>query len=152
VIIRLVFDTNLFVAAALNPSGYASRWLLVAGKGDTPFKLYSSSAIRGEVFEKLTGKFSLPVPKVAGFLARLSQVSTEVTPTERVRGVLADEDDHMVLECAVAAQARLIVTFDEGLLQLKEFHGIGIMHPHDLQHIFPSVSDLDSVKRLNHGV
>jgi putative PIN family toxin of toxin-antitoxin system len=138
VIIRLVFDTNLFVAAALKPSGYAARWLLVAGKGDTPFKLYTSSAIRGEVFEKLTGKFGLPVPTVAGFLARLSQVSMEVTPTEHITGVLADEDDHMVLECAVAAQARLIVTYDEGLLKLKEYRGIGIMHPHDLQHIFPA--------------
>src|SRR5690349_3188004 len=101
VIIRLVFDTNLFVAAALNPKGYAARWLLVAGKRDTPFRLYTSSAIRGEVFETLTRKLGLSVPAVAGFLARLSQVSTEVTPTERIRGVLADEDDHMVLECAV---------------------------------------------------
>jgi predicted nucleic acid-binding protein len=43
-----------------------------------------------------------------------------------------------VLECAVAAQARLIVTYDEDLLKLKEYQGIGIMHPHDLQHNFPA--------------
>ena len=46
-IIRLVFDTNLMVAAALNPNGPATRWLLVAGKPDTPLKLYTSSAIQG---------------------------------------------------------------------------------------------------------
>ena len=137
-IIRLVFDTNLMVAAALNPNGPATRWLLTAGKPDTPLKLYTSSAIRAEVLETLTGKLGLPMPKAAAFLVRLSQVSTEVTPTERIRGVLVDEDDHKVLECAVAAQARLIVTYDDDLLRLKEFRGIGITHPHDLQHIFPN--------------
>jgi putative PIN family toxin of toxin-antitoxin system len=138
VIIRLVFDTNFYVAAALNPKGSASRWLVVAGRHDTPFKLYASSAIRAEVLETLTRKLELPVPKAANFLVWLSQVSTEVTPTERISGVLDDQDDHKVLECAVAAQARLIVTYDDDLLRLKEYRGIGIMHPHDLQHVFPA--------------
>ena len=46
-------------------------------------------------------------------------------------------DDFKILECAVAAEADLIVTMDQVLLRLKRFRNIGIVHPKTFSFMFP---------------
>jgi putative PIN family toxin of toxin-antitoxin system len=43
--------------------------------------------------------------------------------------VADDPDDNAILECALAAQAPLIVTGDKDLLRLSPFRGIRILTP-----------------------
>ena len=58
-----------------------------------------------------------------------------VQPAGALSVVKADPDDNRILECAVAGQAALIVTYDRHLLQLKRHELIGIVHPQDLLHL-----------------
>ena len=44
----------------------------------------------------------------------------------------ADPDDDVVLACAVAARAKVIVSGDSHLLTLKEYQGIEIVTARDL--------------------
>lgn len=51
--------------------------------------------------------------------------------------MLADIPDYRILECAVIAQADLIVTGDHRLLKVKEFERIPLVHLADFLRMIP---------------
>jgi uncharacterized protein len=140
--VRAVFDTNVYVAAALNPGGPSDLWLDLALAPGHSFTLFISEPILLEVQEKLVDKFGLPPALVERFVDRLRRVAHPVAPTPESYPELADPDDAIVLDCALAAKAHLIVSADQHLLTLNPWRGIGICHPRDLKYIF--ASDLDA--------
>lgn len=89
-----------------------------------------------EIREKLVGRFGLPAGDVERFIARLKGITTLVSPTNTLTVVADDPDDNRIIECAVAAQAQLIVSADHHLLRLNPYRGIGIAHPKELKGIF----------------
>ncbi|WP_424317805.1 PIN domain-containing protein [Candidatus Methylomirabilis sp.] len=53
-----------------------------------------------------------------------------IIPTERIIVVTANDDDNRIVECAAAAQAKLLVTGDkEHLLPIGSYHGTKIVTP-----------------------
>ena len=52
-----------------------------------------------------------------------------VIPTENLRIVANDPDDDRILECALAANANVIVSGDQHLLKLGRFRTISITTP-----------------------
>jgi predicted nucleic acid-binding protein len=62
----------------------------------------------------------------------LTNSATLVFPMERASGATIDPDDEMILECALAGEADLIVSGDKKhLLPLRRFRGILIVNPAD---------------------
>ncbi len=62
--------------------------------------------------------------------AHVAESASLVFPTERARGATSDPGDEMILECAVAADAQVIVTGDKKhLLPLRRFRDIDIILP-----------------------
>ena len=61
--------------------------------------------------------------RVVVFLSNLGEI---VEPAESLT-VLADEPDNRIVECALAANAQLIVTGDRAMLALGEYRGIRIV-------------------------
>jgi putative PIN family toxin of toxin-antitoxin system len=142
--IRVVFDTNVYVAAALRPGGASDIWLDIAAKPGSQFELFASEAILAKVSEKLSDKFNYHEAEAADFVRRIAHSAQIVEPSERLIVIHSDPDDDMVLECAMAAKAHLIVSADHHLLNLREFRGIGVCHPKDLKNIFRH--DLDKAR------
>ena len=50
-----------------------------------------------------------------------------IVPASITPAIARDPDDDQVLACALSAQAELIVSGDHALLNLKTYHGIGIV-------------------------
>lgn len=134
--LRTVFDSNVYVAAALRPGGHADVWLDIAALPRSGLQLVVSEPILAEVREKLIDRFAFPAADVDRFLARVRGIATVVRPAEPVRAVPDDPDDDRIIECALAARAQLIVTVDHHLLKLNPYQGIGIAHPKELKRIF----------------
>ena len=134
--LRLVFDTNIYVMASGMPGGYIDYWLDLALPPDNKFQLYTSSAILNEVQTKLEQKMGLDRSQAVAYIDHLKQIAVEVSPTRKLDVVKTDPDDNMILECAIQAQADIIVTADRDLLRLKQFDGIQIHHPSNLKYIF----------------
>lgn len=133
--IRVVFDSNVYVAAALNPGKYADYWLEEAAEG-TQLSLFVSPEILSEIKRKLRGsKLNVLSTQVTEFIGNIEHITTVVRPVQKLAVVKQDPDDNKVLECAVAADAALIISMDKHLLKLKEFRGIGITHPSSLKYI-----------------
>ena len=63
--LRLVFDTNVYITAALQPDRYADRWLRQAG---IKFDLFTSEDILAEIEKKLDQTLGMAKPEIAAFL------------------------------------------------------------------------------------
>lgn len=134
--IRTVFDSNLYMAAALRPGQYADRWLDIATLPGSGIQLCVSNEILHEVESKLIDKFGFTEPEIKQLTRRIRLAAQVVKPKIRLNVVPDDPDDNVIVECAVEARAQLIVTEDKHLLKLGKYKGIGITHPRELKYIF----------------
>ena len=131
---HVVFDTNVFVSAFIVPGGKGEEALLLALHRKVD--LFTSVPILTETSRILRSKFNQPERDIVRGLKLISRAATIVRPARTVR-VLEDLPDNRILECAVSAQAHLIVTGDHHLLALKEFEGIPLVRLADFLRMIP---------------
>jgi putative PIN family toxin of toxin-antitoxin system len=133
---KVVPDSNVFIAAALNRS-YCYDWLFGASEPRATYELYTSEAILSEVNRKLTTKFHFDRTEATKYLNSLDQITAKVRPSIEVH-VARDPKDNMIIECALEAQAELVITFDKDLLTLRQHEIIRIAHPSMIKYWFPT--------------
>ncbi|MGC2742533.1 MAG: putative toxin-antitoxin system toxin component, PIN family [Candidatus Angelobacter sp.] len=133
----VVFDTNIWISA-LFFGGKPEQAILKAYEED---EMAICQQIADEIEEVAIRKFAQQAGQIKDKLERLMVNALWVT----VRGELKvsrDPDDDIVLECARNAQAHIIVSGDNDLLDLRQFSGIHILtadqylsgaepHPHN---------------------
>ena len=131
---KVVFDTNVFVSAFIVPGGKGEEALLLALRRKVD--LYASVPILTETTRILRIKFHQPERDILAALKQISRAATIVRPARTV-SVLEDLPDNRILECAVSAQADLVVTGDHHLLALIEFEGIPLVRLADFLRMTP---------------
>lgn len=131
--LRIVFDTNVYISAFITPHSKAEAAFLLAVRGK--LELYTSISILTEFARRLRDKFLWEEKNIVGLLKYISRVATVMKPDIRIT-LLKDKPDNRILECAGVCKADLIVTGDNHLLLLKEFEGIGIARVADFLHSF----------------
>jgi uncharacterized protein len=106
--LKVVYDTNILVSAALKPGSIPDSLVaLVMGK---QVRLFLSSAILDEYTEVLKRpKFRLDPDTVNDFLRDLTRAATMVRPTQRASNA-SDEPDNRFIECARKARVDYLVT------------------------------------------
>lgn len=127
--LRTVFDTNIHLAAYLRP-GLSETLMTKASQG--LFELFCSKDILDEITEKLQKKMKISEEDLESFLDHIDLISSLVATAEKVDAV-RDTSDNKILECAISAQAHLIISMDKDLLDLKTFRGIAIVHPNSFR-------------------
>ena len=132
--LRVVFDTNLFVSSLLVREGLPAQALAAWRAGR--FILITSPAIVDEIattlkYERIRRKYGVTDEQVAALssllLADAQVVSGDTKATEVSGAVPEDEDDEIILACAVEVQADLIVSGDGHLLSLTAFRKMPIV-------------------------
>ena len=131
---KVVFDTNVFIAAALKGS-FAEDILKMASTNLVI--LICSEEILYELHEKLDKKFKWDREEINLFTKTIREIAEIVKTEEKVNIVKRDPKDNIILECALAGEADLIVSMDQDLIKLKKFKGAGIIHPKSLPWMFP---------------
>lgn len=121
---RVVFDTNIFISAFAIPGGNAEEAYLHAVRGR--FDLFTSFFILTETANILRTKFDWTDEKVAQLLTSISKTAT-VLKTQPHLHILTDEPDNRILECALLAEANLIVSGDRHLLSLACHEGVRML-------------------------
>ena len=121
---RVVFDSNILISALVFPGKQAEKAILrIIENRD---RLLISKPIIDEVLEVLARKFAREPEELARVAVLLADMADMVRPRRRV-GVLEDEADNRILECAVTGGADSIVTGDHAMLELGRFEGIQII-------------------------
>ncbi len=128
-LLRIVFDTNVYISAAL--FGRRAETVLQLASGGKLILLISAP-ILSEIEEKLRDKFEWPESQIAIFLDTIGEITEMVHPQITLDVVPDDPDDNRIVECAVAGQADLIITFDKDLLRMKSYQMIGMITPRQL--------------------
>jgi putative PIN family toxin of toxin-antitoxin system len=120
---RVVADTNIFVSGL--PFGGKPKQLLDFAT-DGQVDLAISEAIIAETLRVLRDKFHRTPEWLVETERQLRVIARLVEPTESITAIEADATDDRILECAIAAEAKVIVSGDTHLLSLVSFRGIPI--------------------------
>ncbi len=121
---NVVFDTNVYVSGFTRPDGRAGIALArIAAEIDA---LFVSQPIIDELMRVLSDKFSTDRYELARVGAWITGNSITVAPTESLH-ILADEPDNRILECAITANADVIVTGDRAMLTLERIESTRIL-------------------------
>ena len=120
---RVVADTNVLVSA-LQFGGKPKQLLDLAADGQVHLAI--SESIIAETLRVLRDKFDRGPEWLAEADRQLRVIARSVEPTESIKAIEADPTDDRILECAVAAEAEVIVSGDTHLLSLGSFQGISI--------------------------
>lgn len=132
--IRIVADTNVYVSAIVFGST-CEEILALARSGIVEINI--SPAIQRELRRVLRTGFQWTEPQVRAALTEVETLTSLVYPTVKLSGVVGDDDDHRILECAVAADAEFLVTGDKkDLLPLSLFREIRIVSPREFLDLF----------------
>ena len=135
---RAVIDTNILIRALIKPDGTVGPVLrkLVAGA----YTIIYSEPLLKELLAKLVlprirDKYHINDDAVEALLEVIALRGKLVLP-ERTVHVCRDPNDDMVIETALAGNARYVVTGDQDLLVLKSFEAVRFVTPRVfLQHL-----------------
>jgi putative PIN family toxin of toxin-antitoxin system len=121
---KVVFDSNILIAALLFPGGRAEA--AVANILDGVDDLVISRPIIQEILSVLASKFSRDGEELSRVAVVLGEMGQIVEPSSRL-SVLRDEPDNRILECAFEGNAEVIVTGDKAMLAIGEYEGIRLV-------------------------
>lgn len=129
---RVVVDANVIVSAFLSKAGNANR--IIKWWEDGKFTLLSTPAIIDEIgrvlhYPKLAKLHGLSHDEIDTFITLFAQATETVTTTETL-AISSDEPDNRYIECAIAGNARYLVTGDKKhLLPIGNYRGVQIVAP-----------------------
>jgi len=134
--VRVVFDTNVFVAA-FAADGLCAKLLRRANKHE--FVLLVCPVILEEFQGALEKKLDATEEEIGKALALLREVSVmtgEAPPEAKPTCIVRDPDDDLILFCAIAAEAYFLVTGDKDLLAIGEHGKMKILNPRGFELLF----------------
>lgn len=119
----VVIDTNVFVAALKNPEGTCARIL------ESDIEILITIDILDEIKRTVAHpRLNISYRKQREILETLQERATVIVTVEIVNDC-RDPDDNKFLECALAGNAKHIISGDEDLLALDPWRGIRILSP-----------------------
>ena len=128
--IKAVIDTNILVSGLISPK--ASPAKIISLWRDRKFILVVSEEILKEVervlfYPKIFKKYRLDKNLIGKYVKIFRAFAEIVKPREKIDLIEKDAEDNRLLEAALAAEAKFIVSGDKHLLELKEYQGIRII-------------------------
>ena len=129
----IVLDTNILVAALWSRTGASYRLIEMALRGELTISVSVALALE---YEDVLKRAKMREASWASdvdldiFLDALLSVAQRIAPiTQRLRPILRDADDDMLLECAIQSRSGVIVTMNiKDFAGVKRF-GISILQP-----------------------
>ncbi len=128
---RIAADTNFFISATQWDNSVAHKLLLTLIKTDA--EIFTTKEILDEFGKVLQRDFEYNAKETAEIIKNVLCFATLVEPEEKLDIIKDDPDDNKILECASASQSEYVITYDKHLLNLKEFRGIKIVKPEEIQ-------------------
>jgi len=124
---NIVLDTNALLSATLWTDSEAQKLLFHLIHINA--HLYVSMPIVVEYQKVLQRDFKFTEQETIEATTKILKIFQMVTPKEKVDIIKDDETDNKIIECAIAANAQYIITYDKHLLELKRFRNIEIILP-----------------------
>ncbi len=125
---NVVLDTNVYISALVFPGGVCDQVIRVMRMGSV--KCFVSPDILTEFRRVLIEKFKFTEEEATDACDRIIAIAQLIYPRFRVQKIKSPDADNRILECAVEADAKLLVSGDKKhLIPLKSFQGVTIISP-----------------------
>ena len=125
--IRAVLDTNIYVSALFWKQGNPHR---IIQKGiDEEIEIFASEEIIEELRKILKRDFNENDELIKRQINFLLLFVDTVEINQKIEIVKEDADDNKIIECAIASNAKFIVSGDNHLLKIRKFRDIKIVSP-----------------------
>ncbi len=124
---NIICDTNVLVSGVLF-GGHPREILRLASRG-VVVNFISPDILREAENVLRRSKFGLRPEQVLEIIALFKDTFEIVTPSIRVRAISSDPEDNRVIEAALAARAKYIISGDKHLLELMKWEDIHIFSP-----------------------
>ncbi len=130
----VTFDTNVLLSSTLWDGSLAQKLLFDLIRASR--KIFSSPEILAEYQRILKRDFDYSEEEIAKIMEKVLSFVTIVIPQEEVKIVVDNPDDDKIIACAIESRSEYIITYDQHLLNLKEYQGIRIIRPEEARAIF----------------
>ena len=124
---NILCDTNVLVSGVLF-GGHAREILRMASRG-VVINFISPDILREAENVLRRSKFGLHPEQVLEIIALFKDTFEIVTPSMRVQAISSDPQDNHVIEAALAARAKYIISGDKHLLEQMKWEDIHIVSP-----------------------
>ena len=125
--IRAVLDTNIYVSALFWKQGNPHR---IIQKGiDEEIEIFASEEIIEELRKILKRDFNENDKLIKRQINFLLLFVDTAEINQKIEIVKEDADDNKIIECAIASNAKFIVSGDNHLLKIRKFRDIKIVSP-----------------------
>jgi len=121
---RAVIDTNVIISA-LFWGGRPRRVVDLAAAGR--FQAVTSPELLAELDTVLAEDFDIPPDRLDLILRDVLSYAELVASVEELEAPVRDAADLIVIACALAGPADVIVTGDRDLLDLEQFRGVRVL-------------------------
>ncbi len=126
---RVVLDTSTLISGLLWDGNEAT---VIEKAESRTIRLFISHHLLEELEavlkrDKFSNKLKGKEYTVEKAVAKIALIATLIEPSIKINVVKEDPDDNRILECAVSAEATVIVSGDSHLLNLRNYAGIDIV-------------------------
>ena len=126
---RAVLDTNVLISAVI-ATGTPHEVVVAGYSGEYQIVVSVATLLEfRETLHKYPDRFGLSDREIQEEVETLRYFAEFVAPDVELDVVDADPDDDKFLEAAVAGNAEYVVSGDQHLLDIDNFHGIEIVSP-----------------------
>jgi len=129
---KVVIDTNLFVAGYFNKDSASAKILEMARRGK--IQVLWTEEIKKEV-ERIIQNIKAKKKFQKG-VKEIFKEENKIEPRFKIKEIKEDPDDNKFLECAYFGEAKTIISNDRHLLSLGNFQGIPIHTPKTFVELF----------------
>jgi len=133
--LKVIFDTNVIVSAALYEKSLAA--LLLSLGLEEKVRFFVSPALLNEYETVLKRpRFKLGHKETVDHIEKIKQKALRVTPTRELEVLKLDEADNRILECAAKAKVDFVITGNKKHFPFEDFKGSKIVTPREfINHI-----------------
>jgi uncharacterized protein len=130
---KLVFDTNILISATLWNGSVSQKLLFKLLRQQIP--IYTSESILLEYENVLLRDFGYSKEEIHNIIKKILEFTILVSPKEHVKVVKDDPADDKIIDCALAAMADYIITYDKHLLKISTYKHIRIFRPEEFKEV-----------------
>jgi len=136
--LKVVFDTNVIVSAALYEESLPALLLSLGLEDEVRF--FVSPELFNE-YERVLKRprFKLGHKAITELLEKILKKAVMVNPSKELKILKIDETDNRILECATKAKADFVITGNKRHFPLEEFKGIKIVTPREFINRIPEI-------------
>src|SRR3989338_5154684 len=127
---HVVLDTNVIISGTVWENSVAQK--LILKLVNLTAKIFTTIEILQEYQKVLYRDFGLSIEDIQWIVDKILPVFKIIQTKETIDVIKDDPDDNKIIECALSSSADYIVTYDNHLLEIKNFRGIKIVKPEDL--------------------